>query len=82
MLKNNTIIDSEEDVSGVLGLCSILVRDQKDTSIGGNARSRAPVDMQELAEEQGWLARMVHLFQSDDLAVQFKVSDTELLRWV
>jgi vacuolar protein sorting-associated protein 35 len=27
-----------------------------------------------MAEEQGWVARMVHLFKSEDLAVQFEVS--------
>lgn len=75
VLKNNTVIDSSEDVSGVLGLCGVLVRDQKDSSIGGGGRSRSqPVDLQEMAEEQGWLARMVHLFQSDDLSTQFSVS--------
>lgn len=33
------------------------------------------MDPREMAEEQGWVARMVHLFQSDDLATQFEVSD-------
>ena len=27
-----------------------------------------------MAEEQGWIARMVHLFKVEDLEVQFKVS--------
>jgi len=72
VLKNNTLIESTEDVSGVLSLCAVLVREIKDSSIGG--RGRHQVDPKELAEEQGWVARMVHLFKSDSLATQFEVS--------
>jgi vacuolar protein sorting-associated protein 35 len=74
VLKNNTLIETSEDVSGVLGLCGVLVRDQTDSTIGGG-RGRLSMDPREMAEEQGWVARMVHLFQSDDLATQFEVSD-------
>lgn len=35
-------------------------------------------DAEELAEEQGWVARMVHLFRSDDLEVQFQVGGESL----
>ena len=73
VLKNNTQIETPEDVSGVLGLCQVLVKDQKEGNIGGQSR-RQPVDIREMAEEQGWVARMVHLFRSDDLGVQFEVS--------
>ncbi|WWC86333.1 uncharacterized protein L201_001206 [Kwoniella dendrophila CBS 6074] len=79
VLKNNTLIDSSEDVSGVLGLCAVLVKDQKDSTIGGGAPTRRggqQVDIRELAEEQGWVARMVHLFKSDDLATQFELLQT------
>ncbi|WVQ85663.1 hypothetical protein IAT38_007829 [Cryptococcus sp. DSM 104549] len=77
VLKNNTLIDSSEDVSGVLGLCAVLVKDQKDNSIGGGAPRRGqPVDLRELAEEQGWVARMVHLFKSDDLGTHFELLQT------
>lgn len=75
VLKNTTLIETSEDVSGVLGLCAVLVRDQKDSTAAGAAsiRARQAVDHKELAEEQGWVARMVHLFRSDDLATQFEV---------
>jgi vacuolar protein sorting-associated protein 35 len=81
VLKNDTVIDNAEDVSGVLGLCSVLVRDQKDSTPGAGApsaygrRGQQTQDSAEMAEEQGWLARMIHLFRSDDLAVQFSVSE-------
>jgi len=74
VLKNNTLIETSEDVSGVLGLCAVLVRDQKDSTSASGPRGRQAIDYREMAEEQGWVARMVHLFKSDDLAVQFEVS--------
>lgn len=49
------------------------MRDTKEANIGGRGRAN-PVDPREMAEEQGWVARMVHLFKSDDLRVQFEVS--------
>ena len=79
VLKNNTLIETSEDVSGVLGLCAVLVRDQKDSTSASGPRGRQAIDYREMAEEQGWVARMVHLFKSDDLAVQFEVS---LLKWI
>lgn len=32
------------------------------------------VEKEEMSEEQGWVARMVHLFRADSLDVQFEVS--------
>jgi vacuolar protein sorting-associated protein 35 len=80
VLKNNTLIENSEDVSGVLGLCAVLVRDQKDSTAAAGPRGRQAIDYREMAEEQGWVARMVHLFKSDDLAVQFEVSPIDGLR--
>lgn len=76
VLKNDTLIETPEDVSGVLGLCNVLVKDNKDSTIGGGGRVRGQqqYDAREMAEEQGWVARMVHLFRSDDLQTQFSVS--------
>ncbi|KAJ9098972.1 hypothetical protein QFC19_006196 [Naganishia cerealis] len=94
VLKHGTIMETAEDVSGVLGLCAVLVKDQKETGplplqSGGNfaqqgsgqmgrpqrmnTQSQASSIGQDLAEEQGWLARMVHLFRSDDLGTQFEL---------
>lgn len=91
VLKNGTVMETAQDVSGVLGLCAVLVKDQKETAgnqpppppgsapgqLGRGQRmgtqSQIALAGQDLAEEQGWLARMVHLFRSDDLATQFEV---------
>lgn len=37
-------------------------------------RGAQPYDYEEMAEEQGWVARLVHLFRNDDDDIQFKVS--------
>ncbi|KAL0252612.1 hypothetical protein I308_102004 [Cryptococcus tetragattii IND107] len=78
VLKNNTLIETSDDVTGVLGLCAVLVKDQKDHTIGGGAPQRRgqTVDWREMAEEQGWVARMVHLFRADDLGVQYELLQT------
>lgn len=90
VLKNNTLIETTSDVEGVLGLCAVLVRDQRDSQPGGPAARRQQVDLREMAEEQGWVARMVHLFHSDDLQTQFELLQTahkqlqeggERIRW-
>lgn len=88
VLKNETVIDSPEDVKGVLELCHVLVRDQKDRPAGpgrGAAAVASPqlgrngtnaamaYDREEMAEEQGWIARIVHLFRAEDLGVQFSL---------
>lgn len=77
-MKNNTLIETPEDVSGLLGLCLVLVKDVKEGNLGGGPpvrqRVREGPEMRELAEEQGWVARMVHLFRNEDLGVQFEVS--------
>lgn len=83
VLKNETVIETPEDVNGILELCHVLVRDQADAVAGPNAHG-APIhvkdprrgpyhEREELAEEQGWMARMVHLFRSENLDVQFEV---------
>lgn len=98
VLKNETVIETPEDVDGVLELCGVLIKDQSDGAnaslpgsgavVGGvglaavhsshNAKEirRQPphfVEREEMAEEQGWVARMVHLFRAESLNVQFEV---------
>lgn len=87
-MKNETVFEIPEDVNGVLELCHVLIKDQTDTgpnlAIGSPPPKdpkelrrappmQQPIDFEELAEEQGWVARMVHLFRSDNLDTQFEV---------
>lgn len=87
MLKNETIIETPGDVDGVLDLCHVLIKDQTD-AVGSTGvkevkeiRRQGPhsVEREDLAEEQGWVARMVHLFRADSLDVQFEVSFMTLI---
>lgn len=83
ILKNATTIDIPEDVHGVLELCDVLLRDQKDAPVtaapqptyGGNGgrqkHAELSLEQEEYIEKQGLLARMVHLFQSESEDTQF-----------
>lgn len=56
-------------------LSHVLMRDQADvgvglSSAGGRAFKQDPADLQ---EEQGWVARMIHLLKADSLDVQYEV---------
>lgn len=86
VLRNETIISEPEEVNGVLEMCDVLIRDQKDAPVittaqspaaYGNTRNRkaefSSPEQEELAEEQGWLARIIHLLRSDDEDKQFLV---------
>ncbi|KAF7304622.1 Vacuolar protein sorting-associated protein 35 [Mycena kentingensis (nom. inval.)] len=86
VLKNETVIETPEDVDGVLELCHVLIKDQSDSGPNGPAmngnqsnlkdpRRHGPyaVEREEMAEEQGWVARMVHLFRAESLDVQFEL---------
>ncbi|KIJ21267.1 hypothetical protein PAXINDRAFT_164841 [Paxillus involutus ATCC 200175] len=84
VLKNETIIETPGDVDGVLDLCHVLIKDQTD-AVGSTGvkevkeiRRQGPhsVEREDLAEEQGWVARMVHLFRADSLDVQFELLQT------
>ncbi|KAH9949479.1 vacuolar protein sorting-associated protein 35 [Amylocystis lapponica] len=85
VLKNETVIETPEDVHGILELCHVLIRDQTDSagvgSIGQQSvkdprRTGPYYEREELAEEQGWVARMVHLFRAESLDVQFELLQT------
>lgn len=85
VLKNETLIETPEDVDGVLGLCHVLIKDQNDVGLGMGGAGGIPamkevrragwsLQAEEMAEEQGWVARMIHLFKSESLDVQFEVT--------
>ncbi|TFK28349.1 vacuolar protein sorting-associated protein 35 [Coprinopsis marcescibilis] len=113
VLKNETIVETPEDVDGVLDLCHVLIKDQSDINSNVNlpalpngqqaanapptqtnnltsssstttypgaqaSRRQGPffLEREEMAEEQGWVARMVHLFRADSLSTQFELLQT------
>ncbi|WFD19900.1 retromer complex subunit Vps35 [Malassezia caprae] len=71
ILRRETIISTPEEAHGILELCASLVKDKGEAAVANATASNGqgmPVD--ELAEQQGMLARLVHLFRSDDLDMQ------------
>ncbi|ETW87758.1 hypothetical protein HETIRDRAFT_469988 [Heterobasidion irregulare TC 32-1] len=87
VLKNETVIEAPEDVNGILELCHVLIKEQQDAGVGIGSTGPAVVkdqrrhgpygaEREDLAEEQGWLARMVHLFRAESLSTQFELLQT------
>ncbi|BFZ58760.1 retromer complex subunit Vps35 [Savitreella phatthalungensis] len=80
LLENGTPIDNAADAEGVFGLLSVVVVDPEAESANGAGNSNgarrlrtADQDSDELIEEQGWLARIVHQLRSDDVETQAKL---------
>lgn len=71
ILRRETVISTPEEAHGILELCASLVKDKGEAVVANATASNGhvtPVD--ELAEQQGMLARLVHLFRSDNLDMQ------------
>lgn len=75
LLKNQTPISTAAHLENVLGVLAVLIKEgsQSQGYPGvSSARSRA-METDETMEEQGWLARLVHLLQGEDNDTQFKL---------
>ena len=75
ILKNSIKITQPEHAEGILELVRVLIREGAQQSAGypGVPRRGRDVETEETVEEQGWLARVVHLLYSEDNDIQFKV---------
>lgn len=77
LLKNQTKIKTVEHCEGVLGLVKVLIKEgAQQASYPGvqvPRRGGREIETDETIEEQGWLARMVHLLYSESNDVQFRV---------
>ena len=75
ILKNKTKISTPEHIDGVLEILKVLIREgmQQPTGYPGVQTQRRGVETDETIEEQGWLARIVHLIHSSDNDTQFQV---------
>ncbi|KAK4885950.1 hypothetical protein RN001_002221 [Aquatica leii] len=65
-LDSETVITTQEQVEQALNLVSTLVSDQSD-------QPKVDVDLEELAEEQGLLARFIHNFKSTSADQQYLI---------
>ncbi|EGX54253.1 Vacuolar protein sorting-associated protein 35 [Orbilia oligospora] len=76
ILSSSVKISTEEHVRGVLDLVQVLIKEaapQQAIYPGTQQRRLRETDSEEVVEEQGWLARLVHVIQSDDNDVQYKL---------
>jgi hypothetical protein len=76
LMRNQTPITSVENLESVLEILKVLIREgiQQAQGYPGGPIQRRAQETEETIEEQGWLARIVHLIRGKDNDTQFKVS--------
>ncbi|KLU89954.1 vacuolar protein sorting-associated protein 35 [Magnaporthiopsis poae ATCC 64411] len=76
LLRNHTLISTPEQLENVLEIMKVLIKEGSHPPAGYpgvvQPRQRA-TETEETMEEQGWLARMVHLLHSEDNDTQFRL---------
>ncbi|KAJ4155878.1 hypothetical protein LMH87_001102 [Akanthomyces muscarius] len=73
LLKTQTKVVKAEQLENVLEIMSVLIKEGNQAAQGYSATQRRPVETDETMQEQGWLARMIHLLQAEDNDTQFKL---------
>jgi vacuolar protein sorting-associated protein 35 len=75
LLRNETKITSLENLDGVFSILSVLIKEgmQPPSGYPGGPVRRGAVETDETVEEQGWLARIVHLIKGPDNSTQFQL---------
>jgi vacuolar protein sorting-associated protein 35 len=76
MLRNRVIISTADRLEGVLSLLKVLIKEgfQQPSGYPGLGNRQRGGETDETLEEQGWLARLVHLVQAPDNDTQLQVS--------
>lgn len=75
-LRKETRITTPSELEGVLEVIKVMIKEgsqQPAGYTGGPARRLMAAETDETIEEQGWLARLVHLLRAKDTNVQFKL---------
>lgn len=76
LLKNQTFISNPAHLENVLEVLKVLIKEGSQPPAGypGVVQPRArALETDETMEEQGWLARLIHLVHSDDNDTQFRL---------
>ena len=75
LLKNKILVSTTENLDRVLQAARVLIKEGMQQSAGypGSQSQRRGGETDETVEEQGWLARLVHLIQASDNDTQLKV---------
>ncbi|KAJ2901981.1 Vacuolar protein sorting-associated protein 35 [Zalerion maritima] len=73
LLEHQTPIESVENLENVLEILAVLVKEGSQPPPGYPGMQRRAMETDETIEEQGWLARLVHLLQAEKNDTQFKL---------
>ncbi|KAJ9194122.1 hypothetical protein DTO164E3_7550 [Paecilomyces variotii] len=75
ILRNKTLITTSENLDRVLQVLRVLIKEGTQQPVGypGLSSQRRGGETDETIEEQGWLARLVHLIQGPDNDTQLKL---------
>lgn len=75
LLKNQTLITTPAQLENVLEVLKVLIKEGSQAPAGypGVATRARTIETDETMEEQGWLARLVHLLQADKNDTQFRL---------
>ncbi|KAJ5950740.1 Vacuolar protein sorting-associated protein 35 [Penicillium vulpinum] len=75
LLKNKILVSTTENLDRVLQAAKVLIKEGMQQSAGypGSQSQRRGGETDETVEEQGWLARLVHLIQASDNDIQLKL---------
>jgi vacuolar protein sorting-associated protein 35 len=72
--RNLTKISTLSQLEGVLEILKVLIKEGTQQPAGyPGIQQRKAIETDETVEEQGWLARIVHLIQSDDNDTQYSL---------
>jgi len=72
LLRNETKISTEENLDAVMEILKVIIKESSSTS-PAYAGMRRGQESDETVEEQGWLARIVHLISNSSNETQYKV---------
>lgn len=83
IFRKQIIVSNIANLDLLLNLLSVLIKEgmHQPQSYPGGPVQRRGVETDESMEEQGWLARLVHIVQSDDDGVQLQVGE-ELITFI
>ncbi|OCK73693.1 vacuolar protein sorting-associated protein 35 [Lepidopterella palustris CBS 459.81] len=75
LLRNQTPVTSVENLESVLEILKVLIKEgiQQAAGYPGGPIQRKAMETDETIEEQGWLARIIHLISGPDNDTQFKL---------
>lgn len=76
LLKNHTLISTPTQLENVLEILKVLIKEGSQAPSGypGVVQPRArAMETDETMEEQGWLARLIHLLHSEENDTQFRL---------